>query len=77
MALPSDATKIHLDASTDDPKQARPELADLVDKYNALKNALGNIVELDNGEGLTIEAGTLKVQIQASDNISIDYGSIT
>jgi len=77
MALPADATKAHLDASTDDPKQARSELADLVDKYNALKNALGNMVELDNGEGLAIDSGTLTVQIQASDNITIDCGSIT
>lgn len=54
MALPSDATKIHLDQATDDPKQARVELADLVDKFNALKNTLGNIVESNAGEGLAV-----------------------
>jgi len=34
MTLPASATKVYLDAATDDPKQARPELADLVDKFN-------------------------------------------
>lgn len=77
MALPSDATKVHLDASTDDPKQARGELVDLIDKFNALKAALGNMVELDTGEGLTTSGGTLKVQIQASDTITIDCGSVS
>lgn len=76
MALPSDATKVHLDASTDDPKQARGELVSLVDKFNSLKGALGNIVELDTGEGITASSGTLKVQIQSSDDITIDCGSI-
>jgi len=76
MALPSDATKVHLDASTDDPKQARLELVALIDKFNSLKAALGNIVELDTGEGVTSSGGTLKVQIQASDSINIDCGSI-
>lgn len=76
MALPADATKNHLDSSTDDPKQARSELADLVDKFNALKAALGDMVELDRGQGLTTSSGTLKVQIQSSDTITIDCGSI-
>jgi len=76
MALPADATKNHLDSSTDDPKQARGELADLVDKFNALKAALGDMVELDRGQGLTTSSGTLKVQIQSSDSITIDCGSI-
>ena len=76
MALPADATKNHLDSSTDDPKQARGELADLVDKFNALKSALGDMVELDRGQGLTTSSGTLKVQIQSSDTITIDCGSI-
>lgn len=76
MALPADATKNHLDSSTDDPKQARSELADLVDKFNALKAALGDMVELDRGQGLTTSGTTLKVQIQSSDSITIDCGSI-
>jgi|694.fasta_scaffold92936_2 hypothetical protein len=36
MTLPASATKVYLDSATDDPKQARPELADLVDKFNDL-----------------------------------------
>ena len=76
MALPSDATKNHLDSATDDPKQARGELADLVDKFNSLKGALGDMVELDRGEGLTTDTGTLKVQIESSQTITIDCGSI-
>ena len=76
MALPSDATKAHLDSSTDDPKQARGELASLVDKFNALKAALGDMVELDQGAGLTASGGTLKVQVSSSDTISIDCGTI-
>lgn len=33
----ADATKVHLDAATDDPSQARVELATLVDLFNTLK----------------------------------------
>ncbi len=36
MAFPANATKVHLDAGTDDPAQARVELADLIDKFNSL-----------------------------------------
>jgi len=36
MALPANATKTSMDQTTDDPKLARVELADLVDKFNAL-----------------------------------------
>jgi hypothetical protein len=36
MAFPTPATKIYLDAASDDPKAARPELASLVDKFNQL-----------------------------------------
>jgi len=76
MALPSDATKVHLDSSTDDPKQARGELADLVDKFNSLKGVLGDMVELDRGQGLTDSSGTLKLQVISTDAITIDCGSI-
>lgn len=41
MTLPASATKVYLDSATDDPKQARPELADLVDKFNDLLTHLG------------------------------------
>lgn len=49
MPLPADATKVYLDSASDDPKQARSELADLVDKFNALKAALGTVVEKNTG----------------------------
>lgn len=42
ISLPADATKANMDASTDDPKLARTELADLVDKFNALLDEIGS-----------------------------------
>lgn len=53
MAFPTTpATKVHLDSSTDDPSQARAELAVLVDKVNLMISsyalALG-ICDLDSG----------------------------
>lgn len=59
MTLPADATKEHLDNGSDSVQQARVELADLVDKFNSLKNALGNLVELDVGAGLKSLSGDL------------------
>lgn len=40
MTLPAAATKVNLDAATDDPSQARAELVALIDKFNALLTAL-------------------------------------
>ena len=48
MTLPASATKVYLDAATDDPKQARPELADLVDKFNSLLTHL-NLSTITSG----------------------------
>lgn len=48
MTLPASATKVYLDVATDDPKQARPELADLVDKFNALLTHL-NLSTITSG----------------------------
>ena len=48
MTLPASATKVYLDSATDDPKQARPELADLVDKFNALLTHL-NLSTITSG----------------------------
>lgn len=42
ISLPDDATKANMDASTDDPKLARAELADLVDKFNSLLDEVGS-----------------------------------
>lgn len=72
MALPADATKVHLDAATDDPKQARTELVDLIDKFNATKNALGNIVELDAGGGIKDDGvGNLDVDLAVDSGLEI------
>ena len=76
MALPSNATKVHLDSSTDDPKQSRGELASLVDKFNALLAALGNVAELDRGAGLVEVSGALKLEVSSTDVITIDCGSL-
>ena len=37
MTWPATATKVHLDQGTDDPRQARVELAALIDKFNELR----------------------------------------
>lgn len=46
-ALPSDATKTHMDATTDDPAQARSELASLVDKFNDLLDYCSGLLGSD------------------------------
>ena len=66
MTIPTDASKANLDQGTDDPKQARGDLADLVDKFNTLlthvneealnvrdKGALGDGVTNDNAAFVT------------------------
>lgn len=54
--LPIDATKANCDAGTDDPKQAiLTDLAVLVDKFNALKTALGSLAQMAVGSGLELE----------------------
>lgn len=62
MALPANQTKVHFDAATDDPKQARAELAANVDLFNALNGHLGGIdivaEALAIGEGLENNANT-------------------
>ena len=60
MALPAaDLTKVHLDAASDDPQQARLELEACIDKVNALINALGALAELGVGAGLSINGTNL------------------
>ena len=48
MTLPTNASKANLDAATDDPKLARPDLADLVDKFNDLLTHL-NLSTITSG----------------------------
>jgi hypothetical protein len=48
MTLPTNASKANLDSATDDPKLARPDLADLVDKFNDLLTHL-NLSTITSG----------------------------
>lgn len=59
MTLPAAATKVHLDASTDDPSQARAELVALIDKFNALLAALPPEFITIQKNGLKMFAGTI------------------
>ena len=67
MTIPSAATKTHLDSGADDPKQARAELADLVDKFNTLRGHLGTSAitsgssVLGVGSGLESAGGNLRL----------------
>lgn len=71
MTLPASATKVHLDAATDDPKQARSELAALVDKFNdLLTHMTGSTIlstPLGAGQGLESDgAGGLRVKLNGT-----------
>jgi hypothetical protein len=48
MTLPTNASKANFDSATDDPKLARPDLADLVDKFNDLLTHL-NLSTITSG----------------------------
>lgn len=70
MTLPSPATKVHLDAATDDPRQARTELAALVDALNGILTHLGlstiTSTPATVGEGLEIATGALRAKLNGS-----------
>jgi hypothetical protein len=53
-SFPADAGKTNIDQGTDDPKQARSELADLVDKFNTTKGVLAPLAAMVVGDGLTV-----------------------
>jgi hypothetical protein len=77
MALPADQVKVNVDAATDDPKLARGDFANNVDKFNALKAALGNIVELNAGAGLKDDgAGNLAVDEAADSGLEFLTGRL-
>ena len=67
MTIPTAAAKEHLDSGTDDPKQARAELASLVDKFNTIRSHLlsSGITSGTNvlgiGTGLQSSGGNLAV----------------
>jgi len=71
-AIPSTTmTKTHLDASTDDPKQARPELATNVDTFNALVVALKASAGLNVGDGLEDDGSdNLRVKLDTAPGIA-------
>lgn len=71
MTLPSNATKTHLDSAGDDPKQARGELASLVDKFNDLIDHLDDSTILSTplaiGEGLESDgSGNLRAKLNGT-----------
>jgi len=77
MALPADATKVHMDETTDDPEQARAELADLVDKFNDLLSVLGNHVELAIANGLENDgASGLAVSLATDSGFEFATGKV-
>ena len=78
MVLPSPATKVHLDAATDDPKQARSELATNVDKFNQLLTEVSAIGGNDlNGNALIIDAdGDTYLQASSDDITVLTAGGI-
>lgn len=58
MTWPSAATKVHMDQASDDPKQARAELADLVDQFNLLQAHVSSYMQgvLDDADAATARA---------------------
>ena len=76
MALPAAVNTTTLDSVRDDVRLARPDLADLVGKFNQLLTDFGNMVEADFGAGLFIEGGELKIRIRAQDNVNLQMGTV-
>jgi len=60
MTWPTAATKVNLDQASDDPKQARTELADLVDQFNTLRSHITSYMQglLDDAD-----AGTARITL--------------
>lgn len=79
MSLPADATKTHLDAGTDDPAQARIELAALIDKFNSLLAHLAGST-LTSGSSVAAATGGLEVSgtsLRTSLSFSTQTGAYT
>lgn len=76
MTIPSDALKTYLDAGTDDPKQARAQLADLVDSYNTLLAHARAAPFVNNsytvGEGVEISSSALRAKVRSQWGIGRD-----
>lgn len=76
-SFPAAATKSNFDQSTDDPKQARSELAQLVDNFNTLLTALGSSSRLNLGKGITTETKSAGVNDLLQVNLSATGGLFT
>jgi hypothetical protein len=80
MTIPSDALKTFLDAGTDDPKQARGQLRDLVDSYNTLlahaRAAPFFASSYTVGEGVEISAAALRAKIRSVWGIGRDSNGL-
>lgn len=79
MTLPAAATKVHLDAATDDPKQARAELADLVDKFNDTLTHL-NLSAVTStpyavGDGLGVSGSNIVVTPNTTNGSLVDVSA--
>lgn len=76
ISTPTAATKAHLDSSADDPKQARAELAALVDKFNTLLTELEAPAVSTTGNGIKVGSGLLYLDVTASESVTIDLGTL-
>ncbi|TXL70097.1 hypothetical protein FHP25_35845 [Vineibacter terrae] len=67
MTIPAPATKTNLDQTTDNPKLARAELADNVDKFNQLRQHIIDAPFANNqyqvGDGLEVATGQVRGKI--------------
>lgn len=89
MPLPDAASKTNLDQGSDDPKQARGQLATLIDLYNDLRTYLGTLTYIANGmalgDGLEANGTTdFRVKIEAnkgigrsSNGLAVDINGMT
>jgi|TARA_R100000149_G_C5864233_1_gene129370 hypothetical protein len=77
MPYPSTVTRVHLTSSTNDPREARVELYDAIGALNDLITELnGKAGTFSVGEGLQGSSGTLSINLQAADNVTLDFGTL-
>ncbi len=74
-ALPGATTKVFLDSADDDPKQARTELVDMLDKFNTMRDYLSGLFGTD-GTAATARTN-LNVQANFSAGIEMIFGDST
>lgn len=76
MTIPSPSTKVHLDSGSDDPKQARAELATLVDNVNTMRSHLLSSAITSGTNVLGVGAGLAASQGNLIVNIGTGIGQI-